>query len=172
MKKIFSTILFLFVCIAAMAQMSEEQIISYVQKQKEAGKDEKQIAKELVAKGVSVSKLQQLSQKYKNMKGKSSATTDDTIDRSRISNGEKRLEEDDMLFTYEEEDTMKIFGHDIFRSKELSFEPGMNIATPSNYTLGPGDEVILDIYGASQYSGVARRVHHHPRRGAHLCCRA
>ena len=153
MKKIFSTILFLFVCIAAMAQMSEEQIISYYQQQKEAGKDEKQIAKELISKGVSVSKLQQLSQKYKNMKGKSSATTDDTIDRSRISNGEKRLEEDDMLFTYEEEDTMKIFGHDIFRSKELSFEPGMNIATPSNYTLGPGDEVILDIYGASQYSG-------------------
>ena len=46
MKKIFSTILFLFVCIAATAQMSEEQIISYFQKQKEAGKDEKQIAKE------------------------------------------------------------------------------------------------------------------------------
>ena len=68
MKKILSTVLFLFVCITAMAQMSEEQIISYVQKQKEAGKDEKDIAKDLIARGVSATKLQQLSQKYKNMK--------------------------------------------------------------------------------------------------------
>ena len=153
MKKILSTVLFLFVCITAVAQMSEEQIISYVQKQKEAGKDEKEIAKDLIARGVSVTKLQQLSQKYKNMKGKSSNNTDNDINRSRISNGEKRIEDDDMTMMYEEEDSVKIFGHDIFRSKELSFEPGMNIATPSNYTLGPGDEVILDIYGASQYSG-------------------
>ena len=28
----------------------------------------------------------------------------------------------------------------------------MNIATPQNYVLGPGDEVIVDIYGASQKS--------------------
>ena len=68
MKKILSTVLFLFVCITAMAQMSEEQIISYVQKQKEAGKDEKERAKDVIARGVSVTKLQQLSQKYKNMK--------------------------------------------------------------------------------------------------------
>lgn len=44
----------------------------------------------------------------------------------------------------------KIFGHDIFRRGGISFEPNMNIATPQNYVLGPGDQVIVDIYGASQ----------------------
>ena len=44
----------------------------------------------------------------------------------------------------------KIFGHDLFNNKDLTFEPNMNIATPDNYRLGPGDNVYIDIYGASQ----------------------
>lgn len=44
----------------------------------------------------------------------------------------------------------KVFGRDIFNNRSLTFEPQMNIATPQNYTLGPGDQVIIDIYGASQ----------------------
>lgn len=44
----------------------------------------------------------------------------------------------------------KVFGRDIFNNKNLTFEPNMNIATPQNYRLGPGDAVIVDIYGASQ----------------------
>ena len=47
-------------------------------------------------------------------------------------------------------DNLKVFGRDIFNNKLLSFEPNMNIATPQNYVLGPGDEVIVDVYGASQ----------------------
>ena len=43
-----------------------------------------------------------------------------------------------------------VFGRDIFNNKNLSFEPNMNIATPKNYVLGPGDAVYIDIYGASQ----------------------
>ena len=46
----------------------------------------------------------------------------------------------------------KVFGRDIFNRKDLSFEPNMNIATPQNYRLGPGDAVNIDIYGASQKS--------------------
>jgi protein involved in polysaccharide export with SLBB domain len=44
----------------------------------------------------------------------------------------------------------KVFGRDIFNNRDLTFEPAMNIATPQNYCLGPGDAVIIDIYGASQ----------------------
>ncbi|HEY9542587.1 SLBB domain-containing protein, partial [Prevotella sp.] len=44
----------------------------------------------------------------------------------------------------------KVFGRDIFNNKLLTFEPNMNVATPQNYRLGPGDDVIIDIYGASQ----------------------
>ncbi len=46
----------------------------------------------------------------------------------------------------------KVFGRDIFSNKNLSFEPLMNIATPQNYVLGAGDQVSIDIYGASQKS--------------------
>ena len=46
----------------------------------------------------------------------------------------------------------KIFGHDLFSNENLTFEPNMNIATPRNYLLGPGDVVNVEIYGASQQS--------------------
>jgi protein involved in polysaccharide export with SLBB domain len=44
----------------------------------------------------------------------------------------------------------KIFGRDMFSNPILSFEPNSNIATPANYRLGPGDEVIIDIWGTSE----------------------
>ena len=48
----------------------------------------------------------------------------------------------------------RVFGRDIFNNTELTFEPAMNIATPRNYVVGPGDNVKVDIYGASQKSEV------------------
>lgn len=56
----------------------------------------------------------------------------------------------EQLLKERESDRHKVFGRDIFNNKDLSFEPNMNIATPQNYRLGPGDAVIIDIYGASQ----------------------
>ncbi len=46
----------------------------------------------------------------------------------------------------------EIYGHDIFKSQNLTFEPSSSLATPQNYRLGPGDEVIIDIWGAAQSS--------------------
>lgn len=54
------------------------------------------------------------------------------------------------LLREREEQRKKVFGRDIFNNEMLTFEPNMNIATPQNYRLGPGDAVIIDIYGASQ----------------------
>ena len=48
-----------------------------------------------------------------------------------------------------EKEKQKVFGRDIFSQKDLTFEPSMNVATPKNYILGPGDAVFIDIYGAS-----------------------
>lgn len=50
----------------------------------------------------------------------------------------------------DDESKRKVFGRDIFNNKDLTFEPSMNIATPQDYRLGPGDAVYIDIYGASQ----------------------
>ncbi|NBJ06227.1 capsule biosynthesis protein [Alistipes sp. Z76] len=44
----------------------------------------------------------------------------------------------------------RIFGHDLFTNSRLTFEPNLSIATPDNYVLGPGDEVIIDVWGDSQ----------------------
>lgn len=44
----------------------------------------------------------------------------------------------------------EIYGHKIFNTQALSFEPSENLATPQNYRLGPGDEVIIDIWGTSE----------------------
>lgn len=46
--------------------------------------------------------------------------------------------------------TTEVFGRDLFNNKKLTFEPNLNIATPENYRLGPGDEVLIDIWGGSQ----------------------
>ncbi len=56
----------------------------------------------------------------------------------------------DKLLSEKYEKKKKVFGRDIFNNTDLTFEPEMNIATPQNYQLGPGDAVYIDIYGASQ----------------------
>ncbi len=58
-----------------------------------------------------------------------------------------RIEEEVLMRNYK-----RVFGRDIFNNKNLTFEPTMNIATPQNYTLGPGDAVNIDVWGASQKS--------------------
>ncbi|MBQ2210725.1 MAG: SLBB domain-containing protein [Prevotella sp.] len=61
---------------------------------------------------------------------------------------------DSLKYYYEEEkpEKRKIFGHDVFNNKDLTFESSMNLATPQNYRLGPGDAVNIDIWGSSQES--------------------
>lgn len=50
------------------------------------------------------------------------------------------------------EEEPKIYGRSLFTNPNLSFEPNSNIATPSNYRLGPGDEIIIDIWGTSEHT--------------------
>ena len=45
-----------------------------------------------------------------------------------------------------------IYGHDIFYNPEMSFEPNENTATPSDYRLGPGDELVIEIWGYNEAS--------------------
>ncbi|MGM9712523.1 MAG: SLBB domain-containing protein [Prevotella sp.] len=159
------------------AQMSDEQVVDYVRRQVQQGKDQKQIAKELLSRGVSIKQLERLKSQYESQQKTQKSATGD-LDRGRVNNGERRdtntknrrmaassnsayyIQDDfsgnDMYYDQRdienEEDSIKIFGHDIFRTNNLTFESSMNVATPASYSLGPGDEVILDIYGASQLS--------------------
>mgnify|MGYP000197400874 CR=1 FL=1 len=46
----------------------------------------------------------------------------------------------------------KIFGADLFKNSNLTFEPNLNMATPKNYVIGPNDEILIDLYGNSEVS--------------------
>lgn len=48
------------------------------------------------------------------------------------------------------QDENEVFGRNIFNNEMLTFEPNMNMPTPANYILGAGDNVIIDVWGASQ----------------------
>ena len=79
------------------------------------------------------------------------AGTDSEVGDNQASADYAELQQDINTQREEEASNQKtVFGHDIFNRRLLSFEPNMNIATPQNYVLGPGDQLIIDIYGASQ----------------------
>lgn len=156
-KVLRSLLLILLVVLAhdAKAQMSESQIVDYVKTQTAAGASQKQIATDLIAKGVTIEQIQYFRDKYARMDNDASLPSSSSdIDRSRKTNGESHQSVAEDAVT--EEPVKKIFGHDIFRSQQLSFEPSMNIPTPTDYVLGPGDEVILDVYGSSQFSSTCK----------------
>lgn len=151
MKRLITLLFITALCLtSAFAQMTDDQVIEYAKAQTEAGKDQKSIAMELLNKGVTQDQLARIRNNVQRKQSTQHTTTGkETVDNLRVNNAE----EVELDFDIPEDATRKIFGHDIFRSKNLSFEPNMNIATPSTYTLGPGDEVVLDIYGASQVNG-------------------
>ncbi|MBR5904994.1 MAG: SLBB domain-containing protein [Bacteroidales bacterium] len=65
---------------------------------------------------------------------------------------EEEEEEEDENPLYDEYGYKRIYGHDIFTSRMLSFEPNQNMPTPEDYVLGPGDEVIIDVWGTNEAS--------------------
>ncbi|MCQ2083735.1 MAG: SLBB domain-containing protein [Bacteroidaceae bacterium] len=152
--------------VMASAQMSEEKIIQYVQEQQEKGVSQEQIVFDLNRKGVTVQQLREMRTKYENGHqhgiNQSSDALIDSHSRERqemgnqveIDNFRQMIDESSYLFQNTEKDSVvfvkKIYGHDLFKGKAMTFEPSSNLATPQNYRLGPGDEVIIDIWGASQ----------------------
>jgi len=44
----------------------------------------------------------------------------------------------------------KVFGYKLFNNKNLSFAPSINLPTPKNYVLGAGDQIMINVWGASQ----------------------
>ena len=116
-------------------------------------------AKNLTDKETSSSRLRKGKSGEKQKKTEDYKATEDMSEKEKKELS-KRQEEDyttetDIFFPDSLLDEMarpkkEVFGRNIFNNKNLSFEPNMNIATPSNYRLGPGDAVFIDIWGASQ----------------------
>ena len=155
---LFALMLALFAVGQASAQMTDDEIIDFVQQEHEAGKSQQTILLDLRKKGVKTEQLLRLKEKYEaagaGAPGSGGGSSPSAVgDRVRKSNGETQTKsEGGAVVGNVASATKQIFGHDIFQNEKLTFEPNMNIATPANYILGPGDEVIIDVYGTSQTS--------------------
>ena len=132
----------------ANAQMTNGQIVDYAKSQKKAGRSNEDIGQDLLSKGVTREQMQAAYSEYNAGSDVQPGQYLEIDDRGRENNGETVPEASEDT----KPDSRQIFGHEIFRSKSLSFEPNTSMAIPQNYVLGPGDDVIVDIYGASQSS--------------------
>lgn len=170
----------LLVSTVAWAKMTDQQVIDYIKRQSALGKTEQQIGKELLAKGVTPEQIERLRAQYetetgdskdnkdkKNKKGttipgqKLEGTREDRLRNAQRPDDETvermtsvfaKMAPDSLAYLFQTDSIVekKIFGHDVFTNKSLSFEPNENMATPTDYRLGPGDEVIIDVWGASE----------------------
>lgn len=161
--------------IMAQSGMTDSQVIQYVQEGTKQGKSQQQLMMELSAKGVSRDQVLRLKKMYES--GQIGAGTGGT----EANNPNSRLRKQGNLpanaRTYNmgtvmmnDSTTMtmpldqygrpikpvnpedQVFGRNIFTNENLTFEPDVNVATPQDYRLGPGDEIIIDIWGASENS--------------------
>ncbi|WP_303028195.1 SLBB domain-containing protein [uncultured Bacteroides sp.] len=151
-------------------QMSDEQVVQYVKEAQRSGKSQKQMTTELLRRGVTKEQVARIQKKYaeqstaaegvenkpSQLRERTSLMKDGQAVRG-TSYEEAQLEEQKEIIDLKrdakavpEAPVSNIFGHSLFTSRNLSFEPSANLATPVNYRLGPGDEVIIDIWGASE----------------------
>lgn len=137
----------------AQSTMTDNEIKVYVKEAVEAGKNQQAIAQELLLKGVSRQQLQRVYQQYQAEQGGKKDVDKSEKGRRRSMRqeeptdslfGGQRLAAEDLP------DSLQVYGRNIFRNKNLNFAPNENLATPRNYRLGPGDEVIIDVFGANQ----------------------
>ena len=143
----------------AYCQMSDEAVVKYALEGRQSGKSDQQIGKELLARGVTPEQVERLKQKYED-----SRTSSETVASDQVISGQRRerprSSSDTLAFEIPPvpdpaergADSRAVFGRNVFRSRALTFEPNENQATPENYRLGPGDEVIIDIWGENERS--------------------
>ena len=182
MRKYLLTMFLSCITLLVHAQMSDTQVMQQIQREQKTGASQSQIATRLMQKGVTMQQLQRVRSQYENLNGgkstRSSGNNSDVlVEDSRLRDNNGAILTDsagNVLFTQQVKATSAtditreklkkaelddntyngkiVFGRDIFNKKALSFEPNMNIATPTNYVVGPGDKVFIDVYGASQKS--------------------
>ena len=147
-------------------RMTQDQILQYAVQAKKNGVSDSDIAKQLLQKGATMAQIQEMRRKYgkqitqRGLDSNLDNALGDAKERMRANNevndNDIVTHEGDLAPEYipEQQTTFgkKVFGRDIFNNKSLTFEPVMNIATPQNYVLGPGDQVIIDVYGDTQKS--------------------
>lgn len=144
-------------------RMSDEQVVEYVKNAQAAGKSQKQMTTELLRRGVTQEQVLRIKSRYEatnstaegtgnkpNQMCKRAVALDSSYEAAELEDQKAVIDEKQDSKAHLEMSVRQIFGHNLFRNTNLSFEPSANLATPISYRLGPGDEVIIDIWGASE----------------------
>jgi protein involved in polysaccharide export with SLBB domain len=148
-RTLLSTAVFLLVAVVAYGQLSDQQVINEVKRLQATGASQQQILTELAAKGVTREQAERIYADYQAGQASQTGTTVSTESRTR----EASYEGPDEVIVVQETPAAgpgKVFGRELFSSKNLTFQPAMNMPTPENYELGTGDEVIIDVWGNSE----------------------
>ncbi|MDE7109119.1 MAG: SLBB domain-containing protein [Muribaculaceae bacterium] len=151
MRRILISLL-MFCSLSAFA-MTDQEVINYIKQQTALGKTEQQIGKELLAKGVTPEQAKRIKAKFESQQGNNNTEEQPTLttdDRERENPEAVDINAVTLSGPDTEATAKQIYGHQVFNNRALTFEPSENIATPQNYRLGPGDEVIIDIWGTSE----------------------
>lgn len=138
----------------AQSGMTDQQVLEYAKDGVKQGKDQRTIATELARRGVTREQAERVKKLYEQQTG--TAAGDMTGTAKAEARLREQTQEDNSTLLDEQPQAQEVaqqdavFGRNIFNTRNLTFEPNVNIATPPNYRLGPGDEVVIDIWGASQ----------------------
>ena len=146
--------------------LSEDQIAAYLKKAQESGLSEQQLLLLAKQRGMSDIQIQKLRNRINSLGMGGTSSGAEQISRIREENQAiPVIQYDEDLFSdiieidsaalykeWFESQELKVFGSDLFNNKELNFEPSLNTPTPSDYQIGAGDEIIIDIWGASEQS--------------------
>ena len=151
----------LFTSSVIFAQMSDNQVLEYLKLESDKGISSEQIATNLMRRGVSRSQIERVKGQLESsqISPVSSDMSSSMLRHERFTDAQDELEAGDldevameMMEAASTSHAGAVFGHNIFNIRRLTFTPNTNMPTPEDYRLGPGDEVIIDIWGASQTS--------------------
>ena len=140
----------------AQSSMTDQQILEYVKQGMSEGKDQRQMATELARRGVTREQAERVKKLYEQEQGVSTSKMSGTeLNEARLREATQEESTTSVLENPQPDSRElaqenQVFGRNIFNTRNLTFEPSVNIATPPNYRLGPGDEEIIDIWGTSQ----------------------
>ncbi len=159
LKRLFPVILVLsalaLASVPAAAQMSDDAVVEYVKDGIANGRSQNEMAMELAAKGVTreqVERIRNASQAGV-LAGNAARTAGEQERARRMNDGMMEtpaVKVNDVLEDVIEPVATPVFGRNIFTNDNLTFAPSTNLPTPEDYRLGPGDEVIIDIWGNNQ----------------------
>lgn len=139
--------------VPARAQMSDDAVIAYVKEGMASGKSQEDLMKELAVKGVTQQQAQRIKdrvEKEQSTQGvKGLAAVNQERNRN-IAEGDADMELVMTVTEVVDSNKVLVYGRDIFTNENLTFAPNENIPTPPDYKLGPGDEIIVDIWGNNQ----------------------